>query len=122
MPLVGTVPLRFFNRAAVTCTDFSYDFDIPTQNKAGGYGQIGTSQGVGSGTFSFKIVPRQENGLEFPIETLTNGEMPINFPIGTMRFALLGAVVSKHALSVQQAAGNTEFSVNGVFREFRRTR
>ena len=65
---------------------------------------------------------RQENGLEFPIEQITVGEVPINFPMGLMRYALLGCVVGEHGVTVAQAEGNTEFTINGVFREFKRTK
>ena len=123
MALVGTISLRINNRPAVTVTDFNYDHDTPTQNHAGGYGPIDTAQGVGTGTFSFKARARQETGLEFnPLTDLAGSENVIVFPVGSMRFALLGAAVNKHSMSVQQQQGNTEFSVSGTYRQFKQTR
>lgn len=122
MPLVGTVPIRWDNRPAITVTDFNYDFDAPTQVKAGGYGPIDTAQGVGTGTFSFKMAVRQETGPELPLESLIGQDHVINLPLGPKRYALTGVRVSKHALSVAQQQGNTDISINGSFREFKTRR
>jgi hypothetical protein len=121
MPLVGTVPVKINSRFAVTLTDFNYDYDRPTQIKAGAAGNIDTATGISQGSGSFKMAIRQDTGLEFSLATLA-AEFSINFPLGPNRFALLGCVASKEALSVQQQQGNTEFTINFTFRERKQVR
>lgn len=116
MALVGTVPVKVNGRHAVTLTDFSYDLDRPVTVKSGAFGPIDTAIGSGTGgSFSFKLAIRQENGVEFTIDTLFS-EFSIDFPLGPNRYKLLGCNTSKEALSVQQAQGNADFSINGSFR------
>lgn len=122
MPLVGTVRVKINNRPAVTVMAFSYDITRPTQVKSGGYGPIGTATGIATGTGSFRLAPRMENGLEFDIEELGR-EFSMTFDLGVMnRYALLGCVADRRSLSVDQGAGNTEVSVNFTFREEKQVR
>ena len=120
MALVGTVAVRFNNRAAVTVTEFSETLDRPGQIKAGGYGVIDASQGVETGSGSFKIAPRQENGMEFPLDTL-RAIFSMNYPLGTQRFALLNCQMTQVAMSNQQQQGNTEVSVNFIYQSKKQT-
>jgi len=114
MPLVGTVPVRISNRPAVTVTDMSYDFAGTNNVRLGGYGPIGTSKSGRKGTGSFKMVPRQETGPEFDL-ALFFEEFTVAFPVGTKRYQLLGCESDKESLSVQQEAGNTEFTISFTF-------
>lgn len=120
MALVGTVPVRFNNRAAITITEFNITLDRPGQIKAGGYGVIDSSEGVETGSGSFKLAPRQETGLEFPIDVL---RLPftMNFPLGTQRFAVLGCKMTQMALTNQQKEGNTEWAVTFIFASLKQT-
>lgn len=122
MGLVGSVPARFNNRPATTVTDFDIGIDRPGQVKAGGYGVIGTSEGVetgGSGS-SFNIAIRQENGLEFDLETLRR-PFTMAFPLGPRRYVLLGCKMTSMKLAVQQKEGNTTWSVNFIFEQMKQS-
>ncbi len=121
MALVGTVAARINNRPAVTVTDFNDSLDRPGQIKAGGYGVIGTSEGVETGSGSFKMAVRQENGMEFPIDELRR-PFTMNFPLGTQRFALLGCKYTRLDTSVQQKEGNTEVSISFIYEQKKQTR
>jgi hypothetical protein len=122
MALVGAVPLRVNNRPAVSVTDFNVDFDRPGQIKVGGYGTIGTATGGAvTGTGSFKMAPRQENGLEFPLAELLQ-PFTLNFPLGTQRFAILGCTLTRGSVSVAQKEGNTDAPIQFIFEEIKQTR
>lgn len=122
MPLVGSVPLRVNNRPAVTVTDFNIDADRPGQIKVGGYGVIGSSEGPAiTGTGSFKLAPKLENGLEFPLGELLK-PFTLNFPLGPNRFAVLGCKLTKLSVAVAQQAGNTDVPVQFIFEDFKQTK
>jgi hypothetical protein len=121
MALVGTVAIRINNRPAVTATDFSESLDRPGQVKAGGYGPIGTSEGVETGSGSFKFRPRTENGMEFPIDELRR-PFTVNYPLGTQRFALLNCKYTRLDVNVQQQTGDVEVSVAYVYEQKKQTR
>lgn len=120
MSLVGTVPVRFNNRAAVTITEFDDGVDRPGHVEAGGYGVIGTATGVETGSGSFKIAPRQENGLEFPIDILRK-QFAMNYPLGTHRFSLLKCTMTSMRHSTQQKEGNTTWTVQFIYEELKQT-
>lgn len=114
MALVGTVPVRFNNRAAVTITSFSESLDRPGQVKSGGYGPIDSSQGIETGTGSFKVAIRQETGPEFDIDVL---RLPftMSYPLGPRRYSILGCKYTKIDMTNEQATGNTEWSVSFLY-------
>mgnify|MGYP000952888894 CR=1 FL=1 len=120
MSLVGPIPVRFNGRPAVTITDFDVGVDRPGQVKAGGYGIIGTSQGVETGSGSFKIRPRQENGLEFPIDTL-RAPFSMAFPQGPQRFGVLACSMTSMRLTNQQQAGDNEWSVSFIYEQLKQS-
>lgn len=120
MALVGTVAVRLNNRPAVTITEFNETVDRPGQIKAGGYGVIDASQGVETGSGSFKLAPRQENGLEFPIDVLRQ-IFSMNYPLGNQRFVLLGCQMTQMTLTNQQKEGNTEYAVSFIYQQKKQT-
>ena len=121
MGLVGSVPARINNRPAVTVTDFSESLDRPGQVKSGGYGPIDTSEGVETGSGSFKLAARQENGYEFPLDELRK-PFTVNYPVGPMRFALLGCKYTRFDVTVQQGTGNFEANVSFIYTQKKQTK
>lgn len=121
MPLVGTVPIRISSRPAVTVTDFSYDWSGSNNVRVGGYGPFGTSKSPRKGTGSFKMVPRQETGVEFNLDAFLY-EFNISFPMGLNRYSLIGCEADKESLSVQQENGNTEYTISFTFTQRKQTR
>lgn len=122
MALVGSVPVKINNRNGVSITDFNVDFDRPGQVKVGGFGVIGSSEGGAvTGTGSFKMAPRQENGLEFPLAELLL-PFSMNFPLGTQRFAILGCKLTRGSISVAQKEGNTDAPIQFLFESIKQTR
>jgi len=122
MALVGSVPVRINNRPATTVTDFEINFDRPGQVKVGGFGVIGSSEGPAiTGSGNFKMAPRQENGLEFPLAELLK-PFVINFPLGPQRFAALGCKLVNGKIAVQQKEGNTDVPIQFIFEDFKQSK
>ncbi len=120
MAVVGAITVRFNGRPAVTVTDFDDGVDRPAQVKAGGYGVIGTSTGVETGQGTFTMAPRQENGIEFPIDVLRQ-PFTMNYPMGTQRFALIGCTMTSMKRSTKQKEGDTSFVVSFVYEALKQT-
>lgn len=117
MALVGPIPVRFNGRPAVTITGFDVGVSRPGQVKAGGYGVIGTAQGVETGNGSFKIRPRQENGLEFPLDVL-RAPFSMAFPLGlSQRYGVLACTMTDMRLTNEQASGDNEWTVQFIYEQ-----
>lgn len=122
MSLTGPIPVRVNGRPAISITDFDIGVDRPGQVVAGGYGVIGTSQGVETGSGSFKIRPRQESGLEFPIDVL-RAPFSMAFPLGlAQRYGVLSCSMTSMRLSNQQQGGNNEWTVSFNFEQLAQTK
>lgn len=121
MALVGTVAVRFNGRPAVTITGFEYGADRPATVAAGGYGIIGTGTGVEKGSGSFKIRPRQETGIEFPLDTL-RAPFSMAFPLGIHRFALLRCTMTSLRGTNEQESGNNEVAIQFVYEELKQVK
>ena len=119
---LGDVDSANMTGATVTITDFDIGIDRPGQVHAGGYGVIGTSEGVLTGKTgsSFNMRPRQENGLEFPLAILLQ-PFTMAFPLGTHRYVILGCKLTGAKFTVKQMDGDTTVQVSFIFETMKQT-
>ena len=115
LDLVGQVPAEIDHGIVVTITNLSARKATPTTVKKGALGPIGAAQGIPDVSGNFRLaVPK--TGLEIDIDALGSkpGGFTLSYTVGTMVFAILGCRFSEDDITVDNAAGNVEVSVNFI--------
>jgi hypothetical protein len=111
--IVGPVPIKVNGKFAITVTNFSRKKSQNTKQHAGAFGVFGISQGAAvlvSGSFKVSI-PKTGFEFKFADEFAGDGgtivaEIPGN------RLGYSGVKINEDDLSVDQAQGLTEVTVN----------
>lgn len=113
LDLVGQVPASIDHKIAVTITNLSVRKATPTVVKKGALGPIGVAQGIPDVTGNFRLaVPK--TGLEIDVDALGSkpGGFTLSYVQGANTFAVVGCRFSEDDVTVDNGAGNVEYSIN----------
>lgn len=119
--LKGQSQIELDHAFAVTATNFTMRRPDPTTAKAGSGGILGITNGFAPVTGSFKLAV-SASGLEFDIDAMKakEGGITISFTVGSLKYLITGCRLNEIDISVDQMAGNFDYSVSFIGTDIKR--